>query len=201
MLRHCLRPYRIVVSLIVLLTVTARIYAEDQARPRPEDNQLAAAEAIGQGMEVVLRAMRDEKPNGLHLTQAELSIETGTAKEGGISLNLVVFTIEHKNKKGTTDTISMTFGGKQLAEFGFVGPPPTLDEQFKNLLTKAVKAAAQISTLPLADIKVKKEFAVSKDTKGGLLFKATPPIGSVSAGGTIDWTKTSKNSIQLTYSK
>jgi hypothetical protein len=191
--------------LIGLLLAAPKAGADQSKRPSPSDTQLAAAEAVGSQVQEVLEAMMNESPNGFHLRQAVVTLQTGSAKEGGFTLNFIIFTLSHTSKKGVTATTTLTFGKQQLQTFSLLEatPPTTLDQQFKNDLAAAVVLAANAvppSNLPLTKINVKREFAVTKDTKGGLTFKITA-LGSASGGITIDATKTSVNSIELSYSK
>lgn len=178
-------------------------FSLSQSGPRPDDVQLAAAEQVGTQMQMVIQAMKDEKPAGLPFHQAVLTIETGTAKEGDFILNLIVFTLEHKSKKSLTSTLTVTFGKAQLQAFEAFAPaqPPTIDQTFKQALDAALAAATPVTGEPIAKISVKQQFAVSKDNKGGLTFKFTAFGSSASVGGSFDKTKTSVNTIELVYSK
>jgi hypothetical protein len=168
-------------------------------KPAPSNVELAATSDVSAGVEAVLASLMNEAPSELHLQQAVLSMQYGSAKEGGITLTLVVFTIGHKSKKGMTRTTAVTFGEVKLKEFTANFVAPSLDEQFRDQLKDAVVAASKVHTLPVTKITVKQEFAVSKDINGGLTFKVFNGEGSI--GGTIDVNKTSVNSLELTYSK
>ena len=204
-----MKLYRIRIQLVLVLAASVAslffgscfMKAQDDKRPSLSNTDIAAAELVSQQAAAVIHAMMNEKPGGLRLRQAVLTLQTGTALEKGIEINLVIFTLSNKKKIGLTDTTTLSFDDKQLQEFAadFV-PPPSLDQQFKQQLDEAVKLQMGIDWGKHKSIAIKKEFAVTKDTKGGLTFKITTPV-SASGGFTIDRTKTSVNSLQLTYSE
>lgn len=183
------------VSVASLFLCPTYVRGQGDKRPSPSNTDIAAAELVGQQAAVVIHAMMNEKPGGLQLRQAVLTLQTGTALEKGVEIDLVIFTFSNKKKIGLTDTTTLSFDDKQLQEFAadFV-PPPSLDQQFKQQLDDAVKLQMGIDWGKHKSIAIKKEFAVTKDTKGGLTLKITTPV-SASGGFTIDRTRTSVNSL------
>jgi hypothetical protein len=131
-----------------------------------------------------------------------LTLQTGSAKEKSVDLTLVIFTITHKSKMGTTQTLVINFGDKQIEEFGVnLVAPPTINERFKQQLDEAVAISDVVTVLGVSQISTKVEFAVSKDTAGGITFGAVGPfgIGKFGVDVKIDSTKTSVNSLALIY--
>jgi beta-lactam-binding protein with PASTA domain len=142
-----LKLSRIRIQLVLVLAASVAslffgasfMMAQGDKRPNPSNTDIAAAELVSQQAAAIIHALMNEKPGGLHLRQAVLTLQTGTALEKGIEINLVIFTISNKKKIGLTDTTTLSFDDKQLQEFAadFV-PPPSLDQQFKQQLDEAV---------------------------------------------------------------
>lgn len=192
--------FEVVAGLLVLALSPFLVRAQDSKRPNPSDTNVAAAELVSDQAAAVVRAMMNETPNGLHLRQVVLTLQTGTTLEKGVEIDLVVFTYSNKKKIGLTDTTTLSFDDKQLQALGAEAKPPSLDEQFKKQLDEAVKAQMALNWGKHKSISLKKEFVVTKDTAGGITLKITTPV-TASGSFKVDRTKTSVNSLQLTYSE
>jgi hypothetical protein len=66
--------------------------------------------ALGAQLQSVLAKIKDQTPNGYQFQKAILHIETGSTTEIDAGVNLVVFTISYKHKKGLTQSMDSIFG-------------------------------------------------------------------------------------------
>src|SRR5580700_8557923 len=65
---------------------------------------------LGAQLESVLARVKENTPKGYTFQKAVLHIETGSTTEIDAGLNLVVFTISYKGKKGLTQSMDSNFG-------------------------------------------------------------------------------------------
>ena len=169
-------------------------------KPAANTTELADAVEVGKKVEETLSRVNAGITGGLALHSAVLNLETSTEVETGFELNLFIFTISHKRKKGHTETVALNFQRDTLDQLAL--SPSTADassDDFLQQIKRAAAVASSVKTLPLNQISVKIEFAVIKDTQGSLSFKFFG--GSASAGPSIDVTKTSINSLELVLNK
>ena len=168
---------------------------EERVRPEKTDTELAAAEETGKAIEQALDRARATGLSGLRLNKAVLTLETGNVKQGGIKISFIIFTISSRVKKGETQKTVLTFGA--LAKPARTASVKSLDEPLADAILQAAHIAAQVKTLPLSEATVKFEFVVEKSVGGGVSFQV---LGG-SVGGDIDFSKVSKNSLEVTFSR
>jgi hypothetical protein len=147
--------------------------------------------------------------------KAVLHMETGSTTELDIGLNLVVFTISYKGKKGLTQSIETQFTRddkkilqQQLAELeavGLVDTTPaaktkqkTAEDRLRDALNDAIEIASQVSVLPNTSVVAKIQFSVSNEVDVGVSFII---YGSSKASAGLNFSKASVNSIEITLKK
>jgi len=171
---------------------------------------------LGAQLESVLARVKTEAPKGYKFQKAVLHIETGSTTELDAGLNLVVFTISYKRKKGLTQSMDSNFGlaekkalADQLAMLNSESmilteeiaqkPQMTAEDRLVKALNDAIDVAAQVTTLPTQSVVAKVQFSISNDISAGVSFVFLSGSSKASAG--IDFTKTSVNSIEITLNK
>jgi hypothetical protein len=165
--------------------------------PKPNDPSLAAASEVGKAVQDALYKANATGLGGLRLTKAVLSLETGSTTEGGLKLNFIIFTISHTAKKGDTVTQTITFGALDKAHAAGKPDFSALTDSLSQAVATSATTAAEVQVLPLSQATVKVEFAVERKNDGGLSFK----VLGYDVSGSIDWDKTSKNSLEVTFTK
>jgi hypothetical protein len=184
--------------LLIFLTLPSLLLGQQPSQtPKTDDVELAGAGSVGKAVQAALLKANGAGLGGLRLSKAVLTLEEGSTTEGGLKLNFVIFTISHTAKKGNTITETLTFGA--LAKAHAEGPPDlsALTDSLARAIATAAATASEVQVLPLSEASVKIEFVVEKKNDGGLSFK----VLGYDVTGSIDWDKTSKNSLEVTFSK
>jgi len=185
------------ITCVATLAFASSALGEEAMCPKDSD-ETVTAEEVGQEVESVLNNASETGLNGLKLSEATLSIETGTTQEVSGSITLIGFTISHKSSKGATQTTTLQF--KQPPAKKLAAKPPEIKD-LKTTLAKMIatgaRLAATVKSLPLAEAKVKIEFVAQRETGGALTFKVLAAEGS----GGINFKKVSKNSLEVTFAK
>lgn len=170
---------------------------------------------LGAQLQTILAGIKDTTKNGYKFDKAVLHMETGSTTELDIGLNLVVFTISYKGKKGLTQSIETQFTSddkkilqQQLAELeaaGFVDTTPaaktkqkTAEDRLRDALNDAIEIASQVSVLPNTSAVAKIQFSVSNEVDVGVSFIV---YGSSKASAGLNFSKASVNSIEITLKK
>jgi hypothetical protein len=161
-----------------------------------KDDGLARAKSVGQEVQRALQRANATGLNGLRVTEANLKLETGSEMSGNFEINFIIFTIQHKNKKTETQTTELVFS---LAKPTSVSKENLIDP-LAQAIAEAAAAASQINVLPLTKATITIDFAVSKDNSGKISFKVLGTNIAKIDGG-VDLTKTSKNTLVVTFSK
>lgn len=181
-----------------LLLLGSMMFAQENSAIR-NDKGLASARDVGKEVQRALLAANDSGLSGLHLTSAKLTLETSSAVAGDVQINFLIFTLQHKDKKSETAT----------AQFEFSPPKPKTPDKGLNALNlaeplaQAIAAAAataaeiNVPSLPLNKTTITINFAVSKDNGGSLSFV----ILGAKIGGGAELEKTSKNTLEVSFSK
>jgi hypothetical protein len=173
--------------------------------------------ALGAQLQSVLARIKDQTPNGYQFQKAVLHIETGSTTEIDAGVNLVVFTISYKHKKGLTQSMDSIFGlpekkalATQLARLEALSSitasnpqaatrQQTAEDQLLKALNDAIDVASQVTVLPTDSVVAKVQFSISNEIDAGVSFVFLGGTSKASAG--IDFTKTSVNSIEITLKK
>jgi len=168
-----------------------------EKKPSAGNPALAGAAQVGDEVQKALVKANAAGLGGLRLTKAVLLMETGSAMEGGVKLNFIIFTIGHTEKKGRTITSTLTFG--ELARLHAAGRPnlASLTDSLSHAIATAAAVATEVQVLRLTEATIKVEFVVEKKSDGGLSFH----ILGVDVDGNIDLEKASKNSLEVTFSR
>jgi hypothetical protein len=170
---------------------------------------------LGAQLQTVLANIKDSTPNGYQFEKAVLHIETGSTTEVDVGLNLVVFSITYKGKKGLTQSLDTQFTRQdkqqlkeyleQLQSFSLLATEPdaktkqkTAEEKLKDALNEAMTIASEVTILPNVSVVAKVQFSVSNELDAGVSFII---YGSSKASAGIDFAKTSVNSIEITLKK
>jgi hypothetical protein len=170
---------------------------------------------LGAQLQTVLARIKDKTANGYKFDKAVLHMETGSTTELDVGLNLVVFTISYKGKKGLTQSLETQFTSddkkaleQQLAQFeslGFVGmteaaqtKQKSAEDRLRDALNDAIEIASQVSVLPNTSVVAKLQFSVSNEVDAGVSFII---YGSSKASAGLNFTKASVNSIEITLKK
>ena len=170
---------------------------------------------LGAEIQTVLAAIKDSTANGYKFDKAVFHMETGSTTELDLGLNLVVFTIAYKGKKGLTQSIETQFSSddkKQLRQYltqlqsvselyinpGAKPKQKTAEEKLRDALNDAIEIASQVSVLPNTSVVAKVQFSVSNEVDAGVSFVV---YGSSKASAGVNFTKASVNSIEITLKK
>jgi hypothetical protein len=170
---------------------------------------------LGAQLQRVLSNIKDSTRNGYQFDKAVLHIETGSTTELDLGLNLVVFTVTYKRKKGLTQSMDAVFSHedkKELSQYlstlqslSIVEVDPAAkskqknaEDKLKDALNEAMDIASQVTVLPNTTVVAKVQFSVSNEVDAGVSFVIYGPAKG-SAG--LDFTKTSVNSIEVTLKK
>ena len=172
---------------------------------------------LGVQLQEVLAKVRDETPatlNGNYQFQkAVLHIETGSTTELDAGVNLVVFSISYKRKKGLTQSMDSVFSlpekktltdhlaqlqalSKMAATDASASQQETAEDKLAKALNEAIDVASQVTILPTDSVVAKVQFSISNDINAGVSFVFLSGSSKASAG--VDFTKTSVNSIEVT---
>jgi len=165
---------------------------------------------LGESLEDVLAQVKESTPNGYTLEKAVLHIETGSTTEIDAGINLVVFAISYKRKKGLTQSMDSNFGLQEKKELAALvarrnalasvkGEGPTARDHLIKAINDAVEVASGVTTLPTDSVVAKVQFSISNDLNAGVSFVILGNGSKATAG--IDFTKTSVNSIEITMKK
>jgi len=177
----------------IFVTITLLAACSAAFSQTATDDQVASATEVGRQIDKALKQAADTGLSGLKLQKAVVKLETGSEVSGGIELNFIIFTITHKRAKGTTQTTELVFQVPQNA--GAIIPFQSLTDPLAQAIATAAATAKEINTLPIAEATISIEFAVSRETGGKISFK----LLSSSQGGNIDLSKTSRNSLTVTF--
>lgn len=158
-----------------------------------QSDEIASAKSVGQEVQRALQRANSTGLSGLRVTEANLKLETGSETSGDVEINFIIFTIQHKGKKSETETTELVFSL----------PKPTavakanLTDPLAQAIATAAATASQINVLSLTKATITIDFAVSKDNSGKISFT----LLGAKIGGGVDLTKTSKNTLVVTFSK
>jgi hypothetical protein len=161
-----------------------------------QDTETVSAELVSQKVQDALVMASGTGLSGLHLEKAELTLEVGHKIEGGITVNLLIFTISNKKTKGSTQTATLTFD-RSVTISGSRIPMEDLKEPLARAIAVTAAAASKINVLPLKEASIKLEFVVDTTAGGGVKFEL---LGG-NIGGNVDFSKTSKNSLAVTFAR
>lgn len=114
-----------------------------------------------------------------------------------MTINLLIFTISNKKTKGFTQTTTLAFDRSVNVASGRNTAVDNLKEPLARAIAVAAAAASKIKVLPLKEATIKLEFAVAVEAGGSLKFQL---LGG-DVGGNIDFSKTSKNSLNVTFAR
>ena len=163
---------------------------------KAQDTDTVNAELVGQKVQEALLMASATGLGGLILNKAVLTLEVGQKTQGGITINLLIFKISSKRTKGSTETITLNFAQSPKAA---VKPPSAgeLKDSLAGAIVAAAGAASKVNVLPLKEATIKLGFAVDTDASGGVKFQ----LLGADFGGSIDSSKTSMNSLTVTFTK
>jgi hypothetical protein len=186
--------FRIQGALICTLLWCGAVHAQatNPVDAIPNDG-IASAKSVGQEVQRALKKANATGLSGLRVTEATLKLETGSEVSGDLEINFIIFTIQHKGKKSETTTTELVFSL----------PKPTsaskanLTDPLAQAISMAAATASEINVLSLNKATITINFAVSKDNSGKISFT----LFGAKIGGGVDLTKTSKNTLVLTFSK
>jgi hypothetical protein len=170
---------------------------------------------LGAQLQTVLANIKDTTANGYKFDKAVLHMETGSTTELDVGLNLVVFTISYKGKKGLTQSLDTQFSSNdkkelkqyltQLESFSVLDINPaaktkqkSAEDRLRDALNDAVEIASQVTVLPNTSVVAKIQFSVSNEVDAGVSFII---YGSSKASAGLNFTKASVNSIEITLKK
>jgi hypothetical protein len=215
-----------VVLACICILAACPIYAQDEGNCERALKQLqekkntkklpyVCPKELGAQLQIVLAGIKDTTTNGYKFDKAVLHMETGSTTELDIGLNLVVFTISYKGKKGLTQSIETQFTSDdkkalqehlaQLEAVSFVDTTPavktkqkTAEDRLRDALNDAIEIASQVSVLPNTSVVAKIQFSVSNEVDVGVSFII---YGSSKASAGLNFSKASVNSIEITLKK
>jgi hypothetical protein len=195
-----MRPLIAVLTAVLTMSVASPLASgQERALALDVTNEVASASEVGKRVQDALQAAAETDLWRLKLSKAVLAVETGMVQEKNFEVKFIIFTISHKTKKGMTQTSTLTFTVpvQEGTAYAKGGPKPLADlkEPLARAIATAATMAASINVLPLSEATIKIEFAVSREAGGKIGFT----IVSVEGGAGIDFTKTSKNSLELTF--
>jgi hypothetical protein len=170
---------------------------------------------LGAQLQTVLARIKDTTTNGYKFDKAVLHMETGSTTELDVGLNLVVFTISYKGKKGLTQSLETQFTSDdkkalqqqlaQLEALSFVdtteaakAKQKTAEDRLRDALNDAIEIASQVSVLPNTSVVAKIQFSVSNEVDVGVSFII---YGSSKASAGLNFSKASVNSIEIALKK
>jgi len=170
---------------------------------------------LGAQLQTVLARIKDTTANGYKFDKAVLHMETGSTTELDLGLNLVVFTISYKGKKGLTQSLDTQFTSEdkkelkeyltQLESLSSMATTPdakskqkSAEDRLRDALNDAIEIASQVTVLPNASVVAKVQFSVSNEVDAGVSFVI---YGSSKASAGLNFSKASVNSIEITLKK
>jgi hypothetical protein len=172
---------------------------------------------LGAQLQAVLTKLRDQTQTvygNYQFQKAVLHIETGSTTEIDAGVNLVVFTISYKHKKGLTQSMDSVFSlpdkkaltdhldrlqalSKMEMSDTAAAQQQTAEDKLAQALNDAIDVASQVTILPTDSVVAKVQFSISNDINAGVSFVFLGGSSKASAG--VDFTKTSVNSIEVTF--
>jgi hypothetical protein len=185
---------------LVALTATmlgAAHLASAQSTCDAATQECAEASQVGQDVQTALQNANGAGLNNLVLKKAVLTLETGSTLTGGVNITFLIFTIKHQTKKGNTITQEITWGALPKAAGGGATNFASLTGVLSRAIATAAKVASNVTQLPLTEATIKIQFVVDKDTGGSLSYQ----VAGVNLGPSVDFDKTSKNTLEVTFSK
>jgi hypothetical protein len=177
--------------------------------PKPADTVVLSG--IVEAVELVVDAYNTRpetqgpNPTLPPLKTADFDFKTVVDIKGGVSVNFLIFKFGHTYEQAETNDVSFQYVPKPIKPGGHFAIAQVQD--LKDGLTKAIEGAVnQIKgeessdksplKLQLKQLAVTLAFAVTGDYSGGL----TIPIHMVTLGGTGDYSKSSTQTVKLTFS-
>jgi hypothetical protein len=223
-----IRAFMIAFILVFCLVATAtptwaqdegnceRLLKELQQKKKTKSLPYVCPKQLGAQLQRVLANVKDATPTGYKFEKAVLHMETGSTTELDVGLNLVVFTISYKGKKGLTQSLETQFSREDkkvlqqslvqldsLSSTFITGPQAkekqkTAEDKLKEALNEAMDIASQVSVLSNASVVAKVQFSVSNEVDAGVSFVF---LGTSRASAGLNFTKASVNSIEITLKK
>lgn len=186
-----------------------------QAKKQTKTLPYVCPKQLGAQLQTVLANIKDTTANGYKFDKAVLHMETGSTTELDVGLNLVVFTISYKGKKGLTQSIDTQFSSDdkkelkqyltQLQSVSLLDTNPaakakqkSAEDRLRDALNDAIEIASQVTVLPNTSVVAKVQFSVSNELDVGVSFII---YGSSKASAGLNFTKASVNSIEITLKK
>lgn len=188
MISKCRRAFACAVLCCCVLNAQTRKPVDTES-----SDQIASAKVVGQEVQRALQQANSTGLAGLRVTEANLKLETGSEVSDDVEFNFIIFTIQHKAKKSQTQTTDLVFSLPKQTSVS----KANLTDPLAQAVANAATTASQINVLPLTKATISIDFAVSKDNSGKISFT----ILGTKLGGGVDLTKTSKNTLVVTFGK
>jgi hypothetical protein len=183
--------------IVVSFAATCTVLLANDTSPDPSNTEIAAAADVGKAVQRALLEADSTGLSNLALQKAVVSLETGRTTVQNVEISFIIFTISHSKKKGATQSTSLTFERMPRPAGSTTKKIDDLTEPLARAIANAAAVASQINVLQFSEATVKLEFVVEKTTGGKISFK----VLGANIGPEVDLEKTSKNSIEVTFSR